>query len=67
MNQRPTFAELLQASREGRSLPREPRPVVKVKAKPLPADPEERSRVIREAARCVIERHRDELQRLAYR
>lgn len=63
MNQRPTFAELLQASREGRSLPREPRPVVK--AKPFPVDPEERNRVIREAARRVIERHRDELERLA--
>lgn len=60
MNQRPTFAELLQASREGRSLPR---PVVK--AKPFSADPEERSRVVREAARRVIERHREELQRLA--
>ena len=63
MNQRSTFAELLQASREGHSLPREPRPVIK--AKPLPADPEERSRVIREAARSVIERHRDELEHLA--
>lgn len=63
MNQRPTFAECLQASREGRSSPHS---VVKA-TKPLPTDSEERSRVVREAARRVIERHRDELERLAYR
>ena len=64
MNQRPTFAELLQASRESRN---DQRPAVRPKSMNLPTDAEERSRVLREAARRVIERHRNELEHLAHK
>jgi hypothetical protein len=64
MNRQLTFAEHLQAHREGLN---EPRPVVKEKPMNLSTDSEERSKVIREAARRVIVRHRDELERLAHK
>lgn len=54
------FNELLDAQREGRNKVRP-----KVKPVNLPADPDERDRVIREAVRHVIERHREELESLA--
>lgn len=60
MKKHPTFDELLKAQREGRNKVRP-----KVKPVSLPADPDERDRVIREAIRHVIERHREELESLA--
>lgn len=56
--------ECLEAHREGRG---EFHPTVEPKPISLPTDPEERNRVILEAARRVIERHRDELERLAHK
>lgn len=60
----PTFNDFLSIYREKQD---QKRPVVRPKPISLPTDLEERSRVIREAARRVIERHRDELERLAYK
>lgn len=60
MKKHPTFDELLKAQREGRNKVRQ-----KVKPVSLPADPDERDRVIREAVRHVIEKHREELENLA--
>lgn len=64
MSRQSTFAEHLQANRVGCA---EIYPTVRPKQMNLPADQEERSRVIRETARRVIERHRDELERLAHK
>lgn len=64
MNRQLTFAEYLESHREDRN---EFRPVVRPKPINLPTNLEERSRVIREAAKRVIERHRDELESLAYK
>lgn len=64
MNRKLTFMECLEAHREGRG---EFHPTVEPKPISLPTDPEERNRVILEAARRVIERHRDELERLAHK
>lgn len=64
MSRQSTFAEHLQANRVGRA---ELYSTVRPKPMNLPADQEERSRVIRETARRVIERHRDELERLAHK
>lgn len=64
MSRQSTFADCLKAHKDGLM---KPRPVVKPKPLNLPTDPDERSRVIIEAARHVIERHRDELERLAHK
>lgn len=64
MNRQLTFAEYLESHREHRN---KFRPVVRPKRINLPTDLEERSRVIREAAKRVTERHRDELESLAYK
>lgn len=60
MNKHLAFSELLRDQREGRNKVRP-----KVKPVSLPADPDERDRVIREAIRHVIEKHREELESLA--
>lgn len=64
MNRQSTFAEHLKAYKDGLN---GARPVVKAKPLNLPTDPDERDHIIREAARRVIERHRDELERLAHK